>query len=65
MPDLKTRLCHLMSEHNEFPSNHGTVTIQISDTESEKSGKKNPRMNIGGIASGQKLAVMGRKKPIG
>ncbi len=56
----------LINEQDENPLNHETVTIQISDSESEKSGKlTTPRMNTGGLAPRQKLAVMGRKNPIG
>ena len=57
----------LLSEHDEYPANHGAVLIQISDSESERSRGKAPvpRMSTGGIVSSTKLAVMGRKKPIG
>ena len=57
----------LLSEQDEYPANHGAVVVQISDSESERSRGKAPvpRMSTGGIASSTKLAVMGRKKPIG
>ncbi len=56
----------LINEPDENPVNHETVTIQISDSESEKSGKlATPRISTGGLAPRQKLAVMGGKTPIG
>ena len=62
---FKNPVFPMLSEHDEFPSNHGGVTIQISDTESEKSVQKNPvPMSTAGTVSSQSLAVMSRKKPI-